>query len=238
MGAYQIGVWRVIAPLVRPDLIVGVSIGSLNGWMAASGVSPEKMEEFWLDGEAFRRYRFRIPRRPTEGVLDPSQVHAMIQRLHGSITPKIPFSCVMLRVPGLKAQIVSGPDVTWRHLAASCALPGIFDAQRFDEGVFIDGGILDPLPFWAARKLGATKILGINCLTWGGRGEPSFVVNAKGAKQVRQSGSEPVALQIRPHRRLLWRPNVYWNRHDVESNIRQGELDAAAAIKTFAFELF
>ena len=34
-GAYQAGAWEVLAPIVEPDIVVGASVGSLNGWAIA-----------------------------------------------------------------------------------------------------------------------------------------------------------------------------------------------------------
>ena len=34
-GAYQAGAWKALAPELSPDLVVGTSAGSLNGWAIA-----------------------------------------------------------------------------------------------------------------------------------------------------------------------------------------------------------
>src|SRR6187549_1474157 len=50
-GAWQAGAWSVLAEEFKPDLIVGASIGSINGYMLASGVSPAALMERWRDAE-------------------------------------------------------------------------------------------------------------------------------------------------------------------------------------------
>src|SRR5579862_9012522 len=40
-GAYQAGAWRELSASFRPDLVVGTSAGSLNGWSIAGGCPPE-----------------------------------------------------------------------------------------------------------------------------------------------------------------------------------------------------
>jgi NTE family protein len=168
-GAYQLGAWRVLAKHVKPDLVVGASIGSLNGWMVAGGASPREMEQFWRAGSQTAWLRWRRPRTWRDGVLDPGPLHQMLQQLHRHFTPRIPYACVMRRLPAMRAEVVRTPNVTWRHLAASCALPLLFDAQHWNGRTYIDGGVLNPLPLFAARQLGATRIIGINCMPWGGR---------------------------------------------------------------------
>src|ERR1039457_7283831 len=53
-GAWQAGAWRAIASRVKPDLIVGASVGSLNGYAIAGGASPEELSRFWLQPELAR----------------------------------------------------------------------------------------------------------------------------------------------------------------------------------------
>ena len=47
-GAWQAGVWSGLAPEFQPDLIVGASVGSLNGYAIAGGVTPESLCEMWM----------------------------------------------------------------------------------------------------------------------------------------------------------------------------------------------
>jgi len=42
-GAYQAGAWKALADVFRPDLIVGTSIGALNGWAIAGGCEPDEL---------------------------------------------------------------------------------------------------------------------------------------------------------------------------------------------------
>ena len=54
-GAWQAGVWSVLVDHIVPDLIVGASVGSLNGYVIASGGTPEELRSMWLD-PAFARF--------------------------------------------------------------------------------------------------------------------------------------------------------------------------------------
>src|ERR1700727_1837070 len=47
-GAWQAGAWSVLAAEFQPDLIVGASVGSLNGYAVACGVTPAMLRELWL----------------------------------------------------------------------------------------------------------------------------------------------------------------------------------------------
>src|SRR4051794_26558392 len=47
-GAYQAGAWEVLAGIFQPDIVVGASIGSLNGWAIAGGCTPQELIDRWL----------------------------------------------------------------------------------------------------------------------------------------------------------------------------------------------
>ena len=67
-GAWEVGVWRELEGIVKPDIVVGASIGALNGWMVSSGCSAVELERRWLDLHVMSRLEWRIPRRPLDGV--------------------------------------------------------------------------------------------------------------------------------------------------------------------------
>ena len=48
-GAWQAGVWRGLTARFEqpPEMIVGASVGSLNGYAIAGGSSAEELCEFW-----------------------------------------------------------------------------------------------------------------------------------------------------------------------------------------------
>ena len=48
-GAYQAGAWKALSREISPDMVVGASVGALNGWLIASGVAAEELEQRWLD---------------------------------------------------------------------------------------------------------------------------------------------------------------------------------------------
>ena len=55
-GAWEVGAWKVLREHFQPDLIVGASAGSWNGWMIAGGVSVDKIAAEWLDPLHQRNY--------------------------------------------------------------------------------------------------------------------------------------------------------------------------------------
>ncbi len=216
-GAYHAGVWKALSPRFAPDLVVGVSIGSLNAWLVACGCDGATLEKHWLEGSALQQPRLRMPRHWRQGMIDPGEAHATMQRMHRELTPSIPLGVVMRRLPWLRPVLLRGSEISsWRHLAASCAIPLVFDLQQLSGVTYADGGLIDPLPLFAARDMGATSILGVNCMTWGG-----FGVRA------------PV---IRPRKRLgnFATDALRWKRSNIERWIAQGEEDANLFLKQYS----
>ena len=42
-GAYQAGAWNVLSQRFQPDMVVGTSVGALNGWAIAGGCPPDEL---------------------------------------------------------------------------------------------------------------------------------------------------------------------------------------------------
>jgi NTE family protein len=147
-GAWQAGAWSALADRFQPDLVVGASVGSLNGYAIAGGATPEELCDFWLHPEAGNF----------------SSLPETIRELMRRFPLRSRFAVVLTDLLRLKPKIFRDGDVTWRHLAASCAIPGILPQYKIGTRWYSDGGLLNPLPIWAAVELGATKIVALNAL--------------------------------------------------------------------------
>jgi len=163
-GAWEVGVWRELEGVVRPDLVVGASIGALNGWLVASGCPAEELERRWLDLRIMSKLHVRVPRRPLEGWLDSRPLEALIREIHSRYTPRVDFGVLVTDTLRLRPRLFRAPGVTWEHLAASVGMIGIFQQYRIGGRVYSDGGLLGALPRWAAAEMGAERIVAINCL--------------------------------------------------------------------------
>jgi NTE family protein len=212
-GAWQAGAWAALAPSFQPDLIVGASVGSLNGYAIACGVTPQTLRELWLreDFASFRR------------------LEASLRILTGEHRPEVDYAVVTTDLLRLKPKVFRGNAVTWRHLAASCAVPLVFPPVRIDGRAYLDGGLLNPLPVYAAVDLGATQILALQALPE----IPSlllkpFVLGFRSVFGVHPPLPAGVALTVlEPGRQLgSLRDAVRWKRENIERWLDQGAQDA------------
>ena len=163
-GAYQAGVWKALEPVFRPDIVVGCSVGSINGWAIASGISGDELIRTWLDPRCAGLMRPRTPWRPWRAYFDPSPLRQMVQELTSTYTPRVPFALAVTRLPRLRLELFQTPGLTWRHIMASCAVPLGFPRVHIDGRSYCDGGLLSVMPVWAAPRLGADRVIAVNVL--------------------------------------------------------------------------
>jgi len=147
-GAWQAGAWRSLAPRFKPDLVVGASVGSLNGYAIAAGWSAVDLCHWWL--------------RP--GVASFQNLPKIVHGLLDVRPLEIEYAVVLVDVLRMKPRTVSGPRILPDHLLASCAVPLAYSPRRIDGRWYVDGGLLNPVPVWAAVELGATRIVALNAL--------------------------------------------------------------------------
>lgn len=229
-GAWQVGAWAALESHFRPDVIIGCSIGSLNGWAIAGGATSAELAEWWYRAAAEGRTRWRVPSRPLDGLLEARQIERWIHDLHAAYQPRVEYHAVLTELFRLKPRLVASRDATWQHLAASCALFGILPQRRIDGKVYSDGGVLSALPMWAANKLHAEFALGLNVMPkvpWPVR---ATLTPLRAIRQLNgTSGSGNLVLS--PSVSLgAWKQSIQFDRERIARWIRQGREDTERAL--------
>jgi predicted acylesterase/phospholipase RssA len=219
-GAWQAGAWAALAGRIEFDLVVGASVGALNGYAIACGISPAELRRLWLNPQ-FTRLRDL-----------PATVRSMSQRAR----PALELAVVATELPRLKPRVFHGDRVTAQHLLASCALPFLLPQVRIAGRFYSDGGLLNSLPVWAAVELGATHILALNALPQIPSSWLRPLVRAFRAVAGYYPPVPPdVTVQvIRPPRDLgTLAESARWDRQRVERWLDQGQEDAQKTISIF-----
>jgi NTE family protein len=231
-GAWEAGVWRELEHGVTPDIVVGASIGALNGWMVAGGCPAEELERRWMNLQVMSRPRWRIPRGPLEGILEFGPLETLIREVYDRYPPRTDFGVVATDTVRMRPRLFRAPEVTWRHLAASVGMICIFRQYRIDGRVYSDGGLLGALPVWGALEMGAGRIIAVNCLP----ALPSALMTA-GVRTVqllapwrRPRIPEAVEVtEIRPEGPLgSLRESMVWTEENARRWIEKGRTDARA----------
>lgn len=231
-GAYQAGVWQALSPVFQPDVVIGCSVGSINGWAIAGGVSGDELARTWLDPRCRLLMSPRASRRPLQAVFDPGPLTEMLQELTSTYTPRVPFALAVTELPRLRLQLVQTPELTWRHVLASCAVPVGYPPVRIAGRYYCDGGFLSVLPVWAAPLMGAARAIAVNVLP----NKPLTALRMAvrmarllAPREPRAAGLELLSLTPEPPLGTL-RDAVKWDAATIQKWIARGRTDAERLI--------
>jgi NTE family protein len=170
LGALQIGMLRALAERdVSPDLVVGCSVGAINGAALAedptlAGVA--RLERLWgeLVGKDLMP-RNVLPRavalaRRGEAIHDNDGLRRALESQLRARTFEelaVPFQCVATDVDGVReVWFSSGPLID--PILASAALPAVYPAVAIDGVRYLDGAIVNDVPMGRAVELGARTV--------------------------------------------------------------------------------
>jgi len=241
-GAYQAGVWKALSRRVSPQMVIGASVGALNGWLIAAGVTGEDLVEMWLDPAAGAIMSYARFGRSWGGVFDPQPLRDRARHLVDHYTPRIDYGAVVLQLPWLRPTLVRNVEVSWRHLVASCSVPFGFPPVRIGGAVYCDGGLLEATPVWAAAAMGATRVIAVNASrfipprTVGMLVSGVRLVGKMQGKMRMRRGAEgwPEATLITPEHVLgKMRDGAAWRKENIQRWIELGESDAHTALAGF-----
>ncbi len=231
-GAYQAGVWNVLAESFQPDMVVGASVGALNAWAIAGGCPPAELCDRWTDRASADLMHFRVPWLPWHGVFDSAPLYKKVDEFFARYQPRLPFATTLVEVPRFRQVCVTGDQIAPAHLRASCAIPFGYPPVRIDGKYYVDGGLLAAVPLWAAVQMGATSAVVINALEF----MPSVLLRAT-VGAFRAVAAPKVSF---PNLDVTWiRPSeplgtvcdaVRWKEENVRRWIVLGERDARATL--------
>jgi NTE family protein len=161
-GFAHIGVLKALDELkIKPDLIVGASIGSLVGALYAAGMSGLEIERIALQINVTDVLRFAIGARERfagtaiASWVNRSLEHRPIEKLG------IPFAAVAVREAELAPMAFTQGNLGVA-IQASCAIPGTFTPVRIRGQTYIDPDKVTPVPVRLARRLGAARVLSVD----------------------------------------------------------------------------
>jgi NTE family protein len=185
LGALQVGTLRALFEQgIKPDLVVGTSVGALNGAFLAFDPSPkgvEKLADLWRglgDSDLFPLGRFK----PTwarmvargDRVFDNSGIRKLIESRVGDADfgdARIPLAVVATDLETGAEEVFTAGDVA-RPLLASTAMPGIFPPIEINGSRYVDGGVSDAVPIGPAVSLGARTVYVIDASSHGRQSRP------------------------------------------------------------------
>jgi NTE family protein len=165
-GALEVGLYRALVELGIPiDLIVGTSIGALNGAFIAAGTSPAELARIWRSVRPRELFRlnpailWKLAR--ADSLFTNTALRAFLER-H---LPVRRFEDLSIPLAVSATRLQTGEAIYFDHgdliepLLASIALPGIFPPIERDGYQLLDGGLADNVPITVAARQGATRAI-------------------------------------------------------------------------------
>jgi NTE family protein len=162
-GWAHIGVLRALeSEGVKPDLIVGCSIGALVGAAFAAGRLDQL--EAWALGLDWKSMLGLLDFRLRGGIIKGERVAdffraQFVEREFSELA--IPFAAVA-------TDVTSGQEIWLREgrvsdaVRASIAVPGLFRPVLRDGRYLVDGGVVNPVPVSLARAMGANIVIAVD----------------------------------------------------------------------------
>jgi NTE family protein len=131
---------------------------------------------------------------------------------------------------------VHGPDVRAEHLQATCSIPLFLPTVEINGRRFLDGGLIDKLPVWAALEMGATDIIAIDSLPDVGKWWLRAGTNVMRLLRPARRFPPEIRLTLLSPSEPMGDANdaVFWKRENVERWIALGERDAARVLSAEA----
>lgn len=165
-GFAHIGVIKALeAQGIVPDLVVGTSAGSVVGALYAAGNNGYALHKLALEMDEAAISDWAIPwfSRNT-GVLKGEAIQAYVNRA----VHNVPLEKMKIRFAVTATELVTGAPVLFERgntgiaVRASSAVPGVFQPVRIGDKLFVDGGLVSPVPVRFAREMGADLVIAVN----------------------------------------------------------------------------
>jgi len=169
-GAVQVGMLRALTERgIRPDVVLGCSIGAINGAAFSADPSPtgvDRLEDFWRTRAATvfagdtlpQRAKAMLGRKPS--LYDNDGLRHAI----GDVLPvrrfadlPVHFECVAACIDDASEHWFTGGTLV-DALLASSAIPGLLPPVTVGDRHYYDGGLVNSIPLDRAALLGCTDV--------------------------------------------------------------------------------
>ncbi|MEV0391641.1 patatin-like phospholipase family protein [Polymorphospora rubra] len=170
LGAVEVGMLRALFRAGhRPDVVVGTSIGAVNGALVAADPTEavtDRLVRLWASPEASEVYGDSVARQlrrfaARTHLHSPRPLRRLLESALGEETTieelKVPFRCCAASIErAAEHWFDRGPLVD--AVLASASVPGLLPPAEIDGEHFVDGGIVNSIPIGAAVDAGAKLI--------------------------------------------------------------------------------
>ena len=161
-GFAHIGIIKVLKENNIPiKIVTGTSAGSIVGSMYASGMSPDRLE---LEAEILGKTDLVDLTLSTSGFIKGEKLQNYINRK----VDNRPMQQFPIKFAAVATDFESGKPVVFnvgnagQAVRASASIPNVFQPVVIGNRKYVDGGLSQPVPVSAAKKLGANFIIAVD----------------------------------------------------------------------------
>ncbi|GAA1860064.1 patatin-like phospholipase family protein [Microbacterium koreense] len=226
-GAAHVGVLQVLEERgIRPSIVTGTSSGALVGAAYAAGLGVAQIESVTREFRWRRIARWNMS--PRWGLLDTHEIATGLVQLLGE-DPRIEqlprrFGAVATDLRTRRAVTIADGPLS-RALRASIAVPGLLPPVRVGGRLLADGGMVDNVPFSAARGLGAERVIVVRLhARW------ETVRMMRTVSNTAALASDPSVVLIQPEMDRM----AQWSMRDVPRLVAEGRRAAESALSARA----
>lgn len=162
-GFSHIGVLKALEQFgIRPNVMAGVSAGSVAAVMYGAGLTPDDMAKCFRDmSKLSTMVTWKMP---GNSLMKIDKFGKLIESwLPVRYLEELEIPTIVCATDFQHCKSIGwGKGEIAPRVMASCAIPIAFEPVKINGGIYVDGGVLRNLPAWAVRKY--CKVLyGINC---------------------------------------------------------------------------
>ncbi len=165
-GLAHIGVLKILElNQISIDCIAGTSAGAIVGAFYAATKSVSRIEEYIMDKNWWDMISIVTDPSLKDGILQGKKAQRFIEDFLGKNLTfdelKIPFKPVAVDLATGNGMALE-QGLVCPSVLASCTVPMLFKPVAIDGKLYVDGGVTNPVPVEAVRKMGADIVIAVN----------------------------------------------------------------------------
>jgi NTE family protein len=197
-GLAHIGVLKALEEAgIQVDFIAGSSMGALIGAAYAAGTPIDTIEQIARQTDWKDLAMLFDPTIPAYGFLNGERVKRFLERFYGGRKIEelaIPYAATATDISTGREYIIDHGDLL-SAVRTSISIPVVFTPQQYGDLVLVDGGLVDPVPIEAVRRLGADFVIAVNVLVppdISAETDPTAGLNADNIQALQEEGWFPI----------------------------------------------